>query len=115
MEKNEIKRAVRFIDKIYRELYQSDIVLRRNKQINNKFENIQTFIEKLEEINKRPFLKEFVKRILYNTYLIKIDDISDDFIIQKFGFIKNINTPSVLSSIRLQYYNKVLENLDNNY
>lgn len=75
MDEAEYKSAIRMIDKIYNELYKSKEVLRGNKNINNKFENIKAYLDRLEKIHiqikNNPKYMERLKQYYFYKYIIK--------------------------------------------
>lgn len=64
MNNKEYNEAIRLIDRLYRDLYKSDIVLHGNK---NEFQKI----ERLEKVHKKVigFVKRYVNKFSSNKYL----------------------------------------------
>ena len=79
----EFKEALRLIDKLYKELYRSYEVTHRAPNVTNKFENLGSYIERLEKIHTRakgnPKLIKQLKNYYYYKYVIKPEDIPESY------------------------------------
>lgn len=79
MDELEYKSAIRMIDRLYKELYKSEEVLHRTKNEYDKFNNIKSYIDRLEKIHikvkNNPKYIQRLKEYYYNKYVIKIEDI----------------------------------------
>lgn len=74
--------AIRFIDKIYKQLYKSkEVSFRKNVYL--KFENIRHYLDKMELIHKKalsnPKYIEVIKNLYYEKYIIKRSDIPHQY------------------------------------
>lgn len=76
----EYNNAIKMIDKLYKKLYLSDEVLHHVKDEYAKYDNIKSYIDKLDMIHKRikdkPYLIDTLKRFYYDKYVIKPENIS---------------------------------------
>ena len=79
MDDKEYKSAIRMIDKLYKEFYKSDEYRHQFRNTNAKFENISSYIERLEKIFKKiknnPIYINKIKQLFYNKYIIKRENI----------------------------------------
>lgn len=79
MDDKEYKSAIRMIDKLYKEFYKSDEYRHQFRNTNAKFENISSYIERLEKIFKKiknnPIYINRIKQLFYNKYIIKRENI----------------------------------------
>ena len=78
------KLSVRFIDKLYRDLYKSSEVLHHAKgNKTEKFKNISSYMDKLEDIHNRAVKKKnlynLLKRMYHNKYVVKRENIPDSY------------------------------------
>lgn len=84
MDELEYKSAIRMIDKLYKELYKSNIVLHNSKSEFDKFDNIKSYIERLDQIHMKaknnPYCIRLLKKFYYDKYVIKSEDIPIKFV-----------------------------------
>ena len=78
------KDELRFIDKLFKELYQSDEVLNHSTDNKtDKFNNIKLYMDYLEEIHQRVVSKEsrirILKEMYYAKYVIRKEDIPQSY------------------------------------
>ena len=78
------KLSVRFIDKLYRDLYKSSEVMHHAKgNATEKFKNISGYMDKLEDIHRKAVKKKnlynLLKKMYHNKYVIKREDIPDSY------------------------------------
>ena len=79
MDEIEYKSAIRMIDNLYKEFYKSDEYRHQFKNTNAKFENISSYIDRLEKIFKKiqnnPIYINRIKQLFYDKYIIKKENI----------------------------------------
>ena len=78
------KNALKFIDKLFKDLYKSDEVLRHSTDNKtDKFNNIALYMNNLEEIHERAVSKEsrirILKEMYYAKYVIKSENINESY------------------------------------
>ena len=83
MDKKEYLEVIKMFDKLYRDLYKSDIVLSHASNKYDKFCNIKNYIERLEYIHKKtknkPYYIRILKKFYYDKYIIKFENIPDNY------------------------------------
>ncbi len=83
MDDLEFNEAVVLIDKIYNKLYESNEVLHKVKNKYDKFQNIKSYLAKLEKIQEmvkeNPNYVQALKEFYYNKYVIKPENIPNIF------------------------------------
>lgn len=76
----EYNNAIKMIDKLYKKLYLSDEVTHRVKDEYAKYDNIKSYINKLDIIHERikdkPYLIDTLKRFYYDKYIVKPENIN---------------------------------------
>ena len=79
MDDKEYNEAVILIDRIYNQLYKSDIVLHKRKNEYDKFSNIKSYLARLEKIENivknNPEYIQLLKEYYYKKYVIKPENI----------------------------------------
>lgn len=78
------KDELRFIDRLYRDLYKSNEVLHHSDGApTDKFNNIQKYMDKLDRIHERASKRDSdinsLKNMYYNRYVIKREDIPNSY------------------------------------
>lgn len=78
------KEAIRFIDRLYHDLYLSDEVLHHSTHNKtDKFNNLKEYFDMLQEMHERvaPFehRKEIIKRLYHARYVINPNDIKENY------------------------------------
>ena len=76
------KEAIRFIDRLYKDLYKSKGVLHHsNGDVTDKFGNIDSYLDSLDSVHNKVMQTgrhvQLIKNMLYKQYVIKEDKISD--------------------------------------
>ena len=76
--------AIKFIDRLYRDLYLSDEVLHHSTgNKTDKYRNIKEYLEMLESLHKRASTsnnrKEMLKQLYHKKYVIKREDIPESY------------------------------------
>ena len=83
MDDREYEAAIRMIDNIYKDLYKSEEVVHNSKNVYNKFDNIKSYIERLERIHDRvknnPRYIGILKKYYYDKYIIKPENIPNSY------------------------------------
>ena len=82
MDKKE-KDAIRFIDRLYRDLYKSNEVLHySNGDDTDKFGNLERYLDSMDSLQNKVMQTgrhvRLVKELLYRQYVIKEEDIPED-------------------------------------
>lgn len=114
MENREFEEAVKMIDRIYRELYKSDEVRHRVKDNLAKFDNIKSYINRLERIHEKAKHNQnfisMLKKYYYNKYVIKPEDIPDSYYEhqQKLAFERGYGTIEITNVMKKKYQEQII-------
>lgn len=111
------KDAIKLLDRLYKDLYLNSQVLHHgsgNKY--DKFNNIESYLNKLEDTHDKIFTSnkhiEYLKKCYYEKYVIKIEDIPENYYTNQeqmaldrgFGHIK------ITEDQKIELQNEVIEN-----
>jgi len=106
--------AIRMIDKIYKELYTKDEVVHRVKNKYDKYENIKSYIDRLERIHeKAKYNNNFVnmlKRYYYDKYVIKSENIPDSYYNhqQQLAFERGYGKVEITDEMKKEYQRQII-------
>ena len=78
------KEVIRFIDRLYRDLYLSEEVLHHSTgHKTDKLRNVREYLDMLKDMHERASLtdsrKETLKRLYHDKYVIKLHEIPDSY------------------------------------
>ena len=71
-----------FLDKLYKDLYQEEIVLKSSSFNDGKLERIKKFLDRLKSTHERVIKRDrldLLKKFYYDKYIIKKENITDDY------------------------------------
>lgn len=78
----ENENGIKFIDKMYKDLYLSDKVRHASNITDNKYERIEKYLNRLENVHRDIINNDkisLIKRYYYNNYIIKKENITDKY------------------------------------
>ena len=113
MNKDELK----FIDKLFKELYQSPEVLNHSTgNKTDKYKNIALYMQNLEDMHTRVSLKEnrirILKQMYYDRYVIKMENIPDSYYRnqEKMALERGFGHVKVNEDEKIELQKEVIEN-----
>ena len=71
-----------FLDKLYKDLYQEEIVLKSSSFNDDKLERIKKYLDRLKSTHERVIKRyrlDLLKKFYYDKYIIKKENITDDY------------------------------------
>ena len=113
MDEFEYEQAIKMIDRVYKTLFMSDEIVGKKGNVYNKYDNIRLYIDKLTRIHQRlkvmPNYLDKVRKLFYDSYIIKPQNISDDYLRKlirgDYGGFKKIN---LSDELKLEYQTKII-------
>jgi hypothetical protein len=111
------KETLRFIDKLYRDLYKSEQVLHHSSgNETDKFRNLEEYFETLERVHEKASKSEerikTLKRMYYSKYIIKPEDIPDSYydLQKKIALERGYGYIEITTSQKEELQDEVIEN-----
>jgi len=106
---------IRFIDRLYKDLYLNKTVVRYGSgNTYDKFNNIRAYMEKLEEIHDRIVNSgrhtELLKKMYYDKYVIKPEDIPDSYYKhqQEIALERGYGHIEITEEMKIQYQEQII-------
>ena len=106
--------AIKIMDGLYKELYKSDEVTHRVKNKYAKFDNIKSYIDRLERIhNKAKYNNNFInmlKKYYYDKYVIKPENIPDSYYNhqQQLYFERGYGRVEITDEMKKEYQRQII-------
>ena len=118
MDDLEYIKAIKMIDRVYKELYRSDDIVGIKDQ-SNKYRNIKLYINKLDRIHqnlkKMPKYLDKVRNLLYDQYIIKPEEIPESYYrkLIKTDYENGIKKLFLTEELRNYYQEKIIRDQKN--
>lgn len=110
---NSKKEAIKLIDRLYKDLYKSDTVIHHgNGNVYDKFNNIASYIDKLENIHSIGKHVKYLKSCYYDKYVIKREDIPKSYYDKrlKLMFERGLGYVELTDKIKKELQDEIIEN-----
>ena len=101
-------RGEEFLERIYKDIYLEDKVVKSSSLSDGKYEKIRKYLERLERVHDKVTKKDklsLLKRFYYDKYVIKEENITDDY----FNHLENIALERGFGHVNYSEEEKMLE------